>query len=306
MSQPGGRSNSSKHRSPRLETPTLPLVLLFTTLWSAWAQQPDVERDDDWWHGLVVASVTLIAPAGDLPDENLQPLLRVTQGRRLTPQDVHTDLVTLYRVGSFSAVEAHVQPWFVFDPETGEDQPGALVNYEVYPAPIIERIRVHGNRAFSDRKLLDASGLGTGQVFYEDLDRAYVEERVEAWLRRRGYPTAAARVDMSALQGRPGRVFLVLDVDEGEPTIVSHIAFAGAWERTGVRERQLRRWVRRAGVREGRPLGPDDQRSAIDLIRERLGLDAPRAVPEKVRLHVGSGPRARPRREGRNPPDLHD
>ncbi len=237
------------------------LNILQSTAWAA-------PEEPSWWVGLPVASVALVAPSGGLPDENLQPLLRSRQGRVATVLDVRADVATLYRVGSFSSVEARVDPWLTFD-ASGEEVWGVHLRYVVSPAPVLARIRIQGNREFRDRQLLDASGLATGQVFYEGLDRDYVATRVREWLAARGYPSASVEIRTS--EPSPGRVYLVLLVQEGPADIVAHLGFAGPWERTGVPERKLVRWVRRAGVKVNRPLGPDAVPAAQDLLRERLG-----------------------------------
>ncbi|MBX2799101.1 MAG: BamA/TamA family outer membrane protein [Myxococcales bacterium] len=224
--------------------------------------------DVPWWDGDPLAAVALSAPAGGLPDEDLAPLLRVRQGQPLSPAALRTDLATLYRVGSFSSVEAHVQPWVGMHAD-GSIFDGVQLTYVVHPAPVVTRVRVQGNRAFPDRRLLDVAGLATGQVYYEQLDADFVAERLKAWLSRRGYPRAL--VSLRATEPSPGKVYVVIDVDEGEPEIVAHLAFAWSSEEPRVEERQLRRWARRAGVAEGEPLAPEDVVAAQDQIRSHLG-----------------------------------
>lgn len=242
------------------------------TLWSilvcpAWAD-PEAGGGATWWHNLPVADVQLTAPEGGLPEENLEILLRAREGRPLRPHQVRLDLATLYRVGSFASVEADVQPFPVFDAQ-GEPQAGVLLSYVVYPAPIVARVSVLRNRAFSSRELLDAAGLATGQVYYEELDAEFVSTRVTDWLRRRGYPRA--EVTLRATEPSPGRIHIVIDVEEGEPDVVEHLAFGGDYAKAGVTEAQLRRWVRHVGVAEGKPLAIEDVSTAQDTLREKLG-----------------------------------
>lgn len=230
--------------------------------------QPSTDLDESrWWHGQPVAGVALVVTSGGLPDENLQPLLEAAQGVALTPSSVRADLVTLYRIGGFSTVEARVEPWLTDD----AGNTTVWLTYRIAPAPVLAQVTVQGagRGPLRRRALLDASGLAPGQGFYVDVDQAIVVERIERWLERHGYP--APTISLRSSEPEPGRIHLVITVDPGPAKIVSKVAFAGDWERTGVSEPQLRRWVAQAGVRHGKPLGPDSVRDARDRIRERLG-----------------------------------
>ena len=91
----------------------LPLLVWLFTLLSA--------RADDvaWYQGNEVAQVSLVAPEGGLPEENLEPLLRARQGEKLDLELVRADLALLFQVGGFDAVEAWVEPWLSVD-EAGD------------------------------------------------------------------------------------------------------------------------------------------------------------------------------------------
>ena len=67
--------------------------------------------------GLPIASVTLEAPRGGLPDETLHTLLRARQGQPYDPMATRRDLTTLMRVGEFAAVEASAEPWILNGPD---------------------------------------------------------------------------------------------------------------------------------------------------------------------------------------------
>ena len=222
----------------------------------------------EWWNNQVIANVTLEATRGKLPDEDLQPLLQAKQGAKLRAQELRADITTLYRVGDFSAVEAHVEAWPGYDDDGNEVDLVNLV-YRVFTAPILKRVRFTGNRSFSDRALLEAARIAPGQAFYDDFDGTRVQERLESWMATQGYPNAQARPVTS--QDQPGRVHLTLKIDEGEPDVVARVAFAGNWSARGIPESALRRWTRQAGVKQGKPLGQGDIDAAVELIRERLG-----------------------------------
>lgn len=228
-----------------------------------------------WWIGLPLAQVQLSAPEGGLPEETLEPLLRVEEGEPLDPHEVGLDLATLFQVGEFSAVQADVEPWVGYDEATGEPVPGALLTYVVFPAPKIARVAVQGNKNFRDRDLLEAIGLAPGQVFYADLDGSFSKTRLERWLYRQGYTRPT--VQIRSTEPEPGQIHVVVDVDEGQPNTLERLTFTGDLEGVAT-ERELRRWARRArtdgvdaGVVEGAPLAPDAIVRAQEAIRERLG-----------------------------------
>ena len=107
--------------------------------------------DASWWIGLPLSDVQLAAPAGGLPPESLEALLRTQQaadrGEGLDPYLLRLDLATLFQVGEFSSVEAEVEPW-VTTGEDGELRRAVLLTFVVRPAPRVDKIRVEGNQRF--------------------------------------------------------------------------------------------------------------------------------------------------------------
>ncbi len=250
---------------------------------AAHAQDPPDTEDPTWWVGLPLAGVQFAAPEGGLPDENLEPLLRAEQGLPLNSEQVRLDLTTLFRVGEFSAVEADVQPWVVYD-DQGEPQAGALLTYVVYPAPTLAKVSVEGNRDVRDREVLDSAGLSAGQVFYGDLDTRDTEREVTAWLIRQGYTDAG--VQLRTTEPEPGRVYVVILVEEGPAETVHQLTFSGNLEGVAS-ERQLRRWARRAGVREGHVLPRGAIGDAQERVRRELGRVQP-GIFRKKRGWIGA------------------
>ncbi len=219
---------------------------------------PDLSR----WAGMPVADVQLVGPEGGLPEASLAPLLRATLSRTLDLGAVRLDVRTLFQVGSYRAVEAHVEPWFVVD-EDGNQQDAVILTYAVYPAPRLAALRVSGNRHVSDRALLDASAMSVGQVFYEELDGPIAAARVQRFLYQRGFIRAKVTVETAEGIG-------LLVVDEGEPNLLESLTFTGDFAEA-VSERKLRRWAQQAGVEEGKPFVPEAIGDARTRILERLG-----------------------------------
>jgi hypothetical protein len=109
------------------------LILLGLLAGLGWAAEPEVppapvEADvaGTSYTGRLVALRTLVAPRGGLPDEDLEPLLRVRQDRPYDPQDVRQDITILARVGDFEQVEVDVEDWVATD-EAGNPVPAVRV-----------------------------------------------------------------------------------------------------------------------------------------------------------------------------------
>lgn len=241
--------------------------VLWMLLGLASAAEPDSPED---WVGLPIASVVPVAPEGGLPEESLDPLLQAKQGQPFDPKVIRLDLVTLYRIGAFRAVEAHVEPALTYDAQ-GNEQQGVMLTYEVYPAPEVGSITVTGATTFRDREILDMAGVSPGQgTWFPKLEVPRLEDRIENALYRKGW--TRAKVTVTAERDEDDRLALTIDVKEGQPNVLEQLSFAGDIERVdGSRnQRRLRRWARKAGVVEGEPFDPEAIRSAQDQIRTEL------------------------------------
>ncbi|MBN2798088.1 MAG: BamA/TamA family outer membrane protein [Deltaproteobacteria bacterium] len=232
----------------------IPLILAGLAL----AQTPD----DPWWYtGLPLAGVSLVAPEGGLPQADLEPLLRAQQGQLADPQVLRADLVTLYRVGEFDAVEADLQPWFLQDAD-GALQEAVMLSYRVYPAPKVLSVQVQGNQALRSRALIAAAGIDVGSVFYEELQGHAPVARVRRAYADAGYPDAQVELDVQPLTR--GEVEVWLRIDEGPPRLLRSVQFlTTGLPDDGRGERTLRRWARRSGLQEGRPYSAE----ALDQTR---------------------------------------
>lgn len=235
--------------------------------WWIWLGAAAAQSDDPTrWVGVPLADVQLVGPEGGLPESSLEPLLRSVSAGVVDPEAIRLDLATLFQVGSFRAVEAEVEPWVLLDDE-GEPTEAAILTYVVYPAPRIDRLKVTGARQVRGRHLLDATKLSQGQVFYAAHDAAVVEQRVTRFLYDKGYTEAL--VDIRVDETDDG-LLVNLVVDEGIPNRLERLTFVGNLDGVAT-ERQLRRWARRAGVKEGEPFAPEAIGEAREAIRRRLG-----------------------------------
>ncbi len=241
------------------------LGILLGLLWAvhpAAAEDPPTGEavvDPVLYTGRRVLSRSLVAPLGGLPDEDLEPLLRVQQDGLYSPQDVRQDIATLTRVGDFAQVEVLVEPWVQPGPN-GEPEEGVYVTYQVYPPPRLERLWVEGNRAIGKATLQRLAGLETGQIFFPE-QAAVVQQRITEAYVEKGWVDAVVQVSSS--QSTDRKVQLKVRVQEGEPQRTSHVEVRrrDALSRTRVR---LLLW--KNGIFVGRPY----KDSALHALEEDL------------------------------------
>ena len=275
------------------------------------AAAPAVGRaDPPWYAGLEVAQVGLEAVDGALPDENLEPLLRVRQGEPLDLGDVRQDVALLYRAGTFAAVEAHVEPWFGGD--AGE-RSAVRVVYRVRPPDRLRRVRLRGVRGAALRVARKGLGAHRDDVIFDIQDLRAFDDRTTTALAEAGWPDA--QVDVT-LQRRPDRrADLSVQVEKGPARRSGELAILGDVVGHGqcaggvpcaLRPGQVRRWMRRSGVQRGQRVAPGDFEAAVQELRARLVsrgwlsarvgyVSAPAAPGEREArtLRIEAGPRLR-------------
>ncbi len=271
--------------------------------------------------GRVVTLRTLVAPEGGLPDESLEPLLRVRQDVSYSPSDVRQDIALLHRVLDAARIEVDVEEWPGFDAD-GAPIAGVRVEYRVWPPPRVRRVRVSGNRHVPTREILAATGVDRGDPLLAD-DVARLERAVRDVYRRAGWPRAA--VVVAATDDARRQLSLDIQIDEGEPQRVGELAIRDggaipAWEvrwilgRAGLREREafneasiptardaLTRALRARGWWEARvgvkiePTGPTTDRLAFvvdprrkwTIVRDGIGLPSRASVAEQLGVSEG-------------------
>ncbi|MFT7518675.1 MAG: outer membrane protein insertion porin family [Kiritimatiellia bacterium] len=220
------------------------------------------------YSGQPVASVQLIAGEGELPDDDLQPLLRATQNEPLRPGDVQLDVATLYRVGEFAAVEAEIDEWFVIDAETGEPIEAVQLRYVVYPAARIERVRVQGVDRLTTRDIVYAARIGEGDVFYPKLDTERVQERVRSWMVGAGFPQANVSLKTIKADDDPFSLEIVLTVDEGNARLLNDLTIVGLPDDLSLCA--AKRWMRQAGLRRRKPISEAALTRARYTLRQHM------------------------------------
>lgn len=236
----------------------LPLALCAAALAQEAAPAPP------WYLGLPVGQVNLEASGGELPDENLEPLLQARQGDRYSVQVIRSDLAVLYSTGLFSEVLAEAEPGVALN-DQGEPVPGVWLTYRVWPAPVIAELDLEGVRALPRREVLVAAGLSLGARLLpaQDLDAARqgVLSRYEA----EGFVGTQVSIDVTPLDA--GRLSVTVRVREGAARTLSALSFSGE---PALSERKMRRILREAGLRRGRRVKPDTLRAARAALTQAL------------------------------------
>ena len=217
-----------------------------------------------WYAGRTVALVTLEAPEGGLPRENLEPLLRVSQGMSLDPSAVRQDVILLYQTGEFAAVEAHAEPWLAMGPD-GEAVDGIWLVYRVYPASRLGRVKIEGVPARMRRRLIEDAGLQVGQRLLgaEDLDDS--RDRIQSSLLRAGYGDAEVQLDTA--RRRSGELDVRVTVQLGTPARYGEVVVVGDPQ---VGEERIHRWLRKGGIKSRRRIETEGMGSARKDLVERL------------------------------------
>lgn len=232
--------------------------------------------DPLWYVGQPVVQVSLEASEGGLPDENLEPLLRVRQGTPLSPGELRQDISLLYRAGEFAAVEAVVEPWISMD----EEDPGAVpvrVIYRVRPPDRVRRVQWEGTKGKARRAARRSLGVHRDEALFGAQDIAEMRARVEAGLAAEGWPDAKVQIRTVRKKARQSDLVVSLDAGPartyGELSIVSEVIGPDCTDgtrRCPITARQARRWLRREGVAEGRRVRPEAFDLAMRELRDKL------------------------------------
>jgi outer membrane protein insertion porin family len=213
-------------------------------------------NDVPWYVGKPVVQVSIEAQFGSLPSENLEPLLRTQAGAALDLGTLRTDLELLIETGGFSSVEAHVQSW-VDITEDGETEQAVRVVFQVVSAPKVDHINVEGVRGVAKRLVEDRLGVDRGDPWFGDVDLSEISSRAEQRLRKAGWTQATVQIEPRF--ENIDSVDLYLRVSLGEAQRAGEVRLGGT---VPVHERKVLRWLRKAGVKNGRRVDTREQESA--------------------------------------------
>lgn len=223
--------------------------------------------------GQLIALRTLSAGRGALPDEDLEPLLRVKQDGRYNPQDIRQDLAMLYRVAHVVQVRVDVEPWPAFD-ENGNLVPAVHVDYTIFPPDGVHRLTIAGNAHIDGRELQSAMRLTRESPWFpEDVPRLVAA--IKAAYNERGWPNAQASI-LATPRTRPDGysdgVDVQIDIDEGPANRVRDVKIHTGGAITDLRARWI---LAQHGVRKGRPYTDATLRAAHDALARAVRTRGP-------------------------------
>jgi outer membrane protein insertion porin family len=231
------------------------IILLFTSSLA-------LAEEASWYLDLPISQVSLEAPDGGLPPENLEPLLGNQQGQLLQNRAVRDDLAMLYGTGMFSEVEAHVRPWVGFD-EEGEPRDEVWLIYRVIAATLVADWAFSGNTHISDRELALEANLALGDRFLVESDGRNLVLAMESAYAGRGYPAAHVEVEAEALGD--GQIRLQITVDEGPARFLEQLQVAKSGALSSWR---MRRILKRSGLKVGKPFTPGQMEAGREALEQ--------------------------------------
>ena len=236
-----------------------------------------------WYVGRPVYQVSLEAPVGGLPEDNLEPLLAAQQGESLTLDQIRRDVNLLYVAGRFEAVEAWAEPWDVPGPDDTIERMVRLVYVVVPPARVVD-IRVEGARGAAAAAAVEGLSLDLGEPLFLAGDYRRLEQRAVAQLRDEGWPDATATVRVDEEADR--ELSVSVDVNAGAPRVLGKVDLGGdrlhqrrpirrffGLDANRISERSVRRWLWRAGLHKGRRITMDDVADARQSLKDHLVED---------------------------------
>jgi len=232
-------------------------VLLGLTIAMGAAVAQEAPADEPWYIGRTVAFVDLYSAEADLPEDDLNPLLRVTTNQPLSVGDVRHDIEVLMRVGQFESVEVHAEPW-----PLSEDETGVWVQFRIVSPPRIRRVELSGTRGLPRQIARDALELTRGAPFYAEEKIPLIEAELRALLEDAGWPEA--RVIVSTEVAGVGILDLIVELTPGEPRRYAEVNLIGE---PGVPEARIHRELRRAGIVPGRRVDRRQLSAARDALR---------------------------------------
>lgn len=235
--------------------------------------------------GQLIALRTLSAGRGGLPDEDLEPLLRVKQDGRYNPQDVRQDLAMLNSVAHIVQVEVDVEEWPAFDAE-GNPIPAVHVDYRIYPPDEIHALRISGNMHLPGRELQAAMHLTRKSPWFPEDVRSLAASIHEAYAAR-GWPDAQARIVATGRvdsRGEPDGVDVQIEVTEGEANRITGVKLHLDDAISGLEARWI---LLRHGVRRGRPYTEAKLKTARDaLLQVTRNRGGPRTGQYEARVNI--------------------
>ena len=140
----------------------------------------------------------------------IQSYLLVQPGDRFDQDRIDRSLKTLYSTGLFQDVTLR--------------RDGPVLVVHVVENPLVNRIAFEGNKKLTDDQLRPEVGLKSRAVFTPAQAQTDRQHILDLYAKRARFD---ARVEPKIIRLDQNRVDVIFEIEEGEPTLVSRIAFVG-------------------------------------------------------------------------------
>ncbi len=149
-----------------------------------------------------------------LDPDAVRAIIKTRVGDIYDPKTIRDDIKNIFKMGYFDDVRVDVE----------EKDGGLLITYILKEKPTVRKIRIEGNKAISDQKLMEILGLKTHSVFNPKEIRE-AEEKIRYVYREKGYYDT--RVSSEVRPSGPKGVEVVFKVKEGQKIYIKEIRFEG-------------------------------------------------------------------------------
>lgn len=232
-------------------------------VWAAVCSDPSIARAQD---GEGVVGEIRFEGTARTTDAYLLSIIRVRPGDALRRDELDADVVRLLRTGKFLTVRA--------DRGDVDAEGRVAVTFRVVERPIVAEVRFEGNRAFTDKVLVEKVPLKPDDPFDAFALREGRDNILLAY-HDKGYGYATVEVDEASARASGSVVYVI---EEGPRVRVRAVLFEG---NTAFEERVLRKkirtktalWVIRAGVFDPQT-AEEDTAELQRFYREEGYLDA--------------------------------
>jgi outer membrane protein insertion porin family len=164
--------------------------------------------------------VTAIVIKNDIGDpwpqhEQVVPLIEVKPGDRFSSQAIRDGIGYLYLKGLFRDIRVDGFP----------DGDGVRLEYTLFPITVVDKIVINGNHTLSRGKILEVLTGIEGKELREEKLPGY-RTNIVALYQSEGFYNALVSFQARSLKD-PHHVALDIDIQEGKPTIIEEVHFAG-------------------------------------------------------------------------------
>ncbi len=204
------------HSSKMLVGICLQLLLFCSLAGPSQAQVQDNDHETDVEQEETIISIQ-VKGLERMSEDAVFTRIQTHEGDPHDPEQINNDVKSLYESGYFRDISVEVET----TPQ------GKRLVFHVSERSLIDSIAVEGAEAVNEEDILQALESQEGQILRPDTLSRDLRSIRELYARE-GYPQV--EVDYSEEEVEPGRVKLVLEIEEGEQRYVQSIRIEGAQE----------------------------------------------------------------------------